>query len=579
MSDLNHPDSAARIPGGLFLRAAMVLLLAGCASLSAAVTHGVLAYVNPKQVASFDTQHQVQSQRLNQNRDLFLFTAKDGRSDQQLLTELKTDRRASGATLNSVIVLSGQSSASVLNGQSSASVLNGQSSASVLNGESSILEQSSASVLNADVNFFGTRAPSEYVNQPLVAQVAAGLRAHQLATGKGIVVAEIDNGVDQFNPVLRNVLLQDGYNFFDNTTNWSAWADLGQSSASVLNGQSSASVLNGESTPVELEQSSASVLNGFWERLLRQSSASVLNGCSDAGPSAGLSASLPSVLTTLDQSSASVLNSAGRVRFTKLLLGLIEKILQCDPDFGHGTSVAGLIHLIAPEASILPIKAFGPGGTAEASVIYESLTFAIDHHADVINLSFSSTALDPHVQEALDEALGKGIIIVAAAGNSSTSLQAFPASLQDSFGAVVGVGAVDGCNAPPATAQDPTPACIANPQLTLASFSNFDPSGLIVDADVAAPGVQLLTTFPGFGLIWARSSGTSFSAPVVAGEAALLAELRQAGATNRAEMEDTADPSIPGDLHGELGHGLVQVLGALKTAPPPSHPGHAHGNE
>lgn len=557
----------------------MAATMGGAAALLAAtLSHGVLAHVKPALVASVDTRYSLQSQRLNANRDLYLFTASDGRTDAQILSELKTDPAVSGATLNTVIrlngqssasVLNGQSSASVLNGQSSASVLNGQSSASVLNGESSILEQSSASVLNEDVNYFGTRAPSEYVYQPLVAQVAAGERAHERATGRGITVAEIDNGIDQFNPVLRKVLLQDGWNFFDNTPNWSAWADLGQSSASVLNGQSSASVLNGGSEPIVLDQSSASVLNNLWEKLLGQSSASVLNGCTtSSGATAGLSATLPSVLTTLDQSSASVLNGQGRVQLTNLLLKLINQILQCDPDFGHGTSVAGIIHLIAPEAKILPIKAFGPGGVADASVIYQSLTYAIDHHADVINLSFSSGALDPHVQEALDEALGKGIIIVAAAGNASTSAAAYPAALTDANGAVIGVGAVDGCNAPAPTTQDPTPGCIANPQLVLASFSNFDAPGVVLDADVAAPGVQLITTFPGFGLIWARSSGTSFSAPVVSGEAALLAELRQMGGANRSEIENTADPSIPGDLNGELGHGLVQVLGAVKTAPP-----------
>src|SRR6185437_10501346 len=125
-------------------------------------------------------------------------------------------------------VLNGQSTASVLNGdtkfstgggsgkgnkntsldgQSTASVLNGQSTASVLNGEVTVLQQSTASVLNSDVNFYGTRAPAAYVNQVAVSQVAAGAPALQKATGEGAVVALIDNGVDQFNPVLRKSLL------------------------------------------------------------------------------------------------------------------------------------------------------------------------------------------------------------------------------------------------------------------------------------------------------------------------------------------------------------------------------------
>ncbi|HUX66909.1 MAG TPA: S8 family serine peptidase [Terriglobales bacterium] len=569
---------------------------------------GVLVHLQASQVASFDARLDVTSVRLNPHRDLYLVTSNSGLTDQQLLNQIKTDPAAGHPELNTMMTLGqstasvlnggqstasvlnggqstasvlnggqstasvlngGQSTASVLNGgQSTASVLNGgQSTASVLNGEfvqvlvqstASVLNQSTASVLNTETNYYGTRAPTQYVDQPLVSQVASGPAAHALATGKGVVVALIDNGVDQFNPVLRKVLLRrEGYNFYDNTPNWSAWADLGQSTASVLNG----------------EQSTASVLNSEGLRwLLSQSTASVLNGCTV--PTANsLNGSISSTVAVLQQSTASVLNGQSTAsvlnREEQQLIALIEKILACDPDFGHGTSVAGLIHLIAPEAKILPIKAFGPGGTADAAVIYESITYAMDHGANVINLSFSSTGLDPNVQAAIAEAVSKGIIVSAAAGNSGSSDPVYPASLPG----VVGVGAVDGCNAPtnPPPAPGTVNPCIANPVFNRAAFSNFDPPTGIVDDDVAAPGVQLLTTFPGFGLLWATVSGTSFSTPLVAGEAALLRQLGQAGADNRGEIENTANPSIPGDADGGLGHGLVQVLGALRTAPPPGH--------
>ncbi|HEY8055074.1 MAG TPA: S8 family serine peptidase [Terriglobales bacterium] len=599
-------------------------LLTGClvltiAAWAAGTGNGVLVHLRANQVTAFDTAHNTTATRLNSSRDLYLITSNSGLSDQQLLTQVKTDPRAGDPTINAVITfdgqstasvlngqstasvlngqstasvlngqstasvlngqstasvlngqstasvlnghtnlstgsgkgnkntsLDGQSTASVLNGQSTASVLNGQSTASVLNGEVTVLQQSTASVLNEDVNFYGTRAPAAYVNQAAVSQVAAGAPALQKATGEGAVVALIDNGVDQFNPVLRKSLLgREGWNFYDNTPNWSAWADLGQSTASVLNGQSTASVLNWLHNFPTCPNGSGSTTSSSDG----QSTASVLNGS-----------------TQLDQSTASVLN--GKQTLTNLVLSLIEKILQCDPDFGHGTAVAGMIHVIAPEAKILPIRAFGPGGVATAAAIYESITYAIDQHADVINMSFSSTGLDPNVGAAVQEAVSKGIIVVAAAGNGGISDPVYPASLPG----VVGVGAVDGCGA-----ATPTGACIANPPLVRAGFSNFDPASGIVDADVAAPGVQLLTTFPGFGLIWATSSGTSFSSPIVAGEAAQLVELRQTGAQNRADVENSADPSIPGDLDGGLGHGLVQVLGALKLAPTPA-PGHGHGH-
>ncbi|MGH9416932.1 MAG: S8 family peptidase [Terriglobales bacterium] len=424
-----------------------------------------------------------------------------------------------------------------------------QSTASVLNPVISTIDQSTASVLNGETNYYGTRAPKQYVQQPMVAQVAAGEEAHALATGRGAVVAIIDNGVAQFNPVLSKVLLyREGYNFYDNSPNWSAWSDLEQSTASVLN-QSTASVLNSSSTPV-LDQSTASVLNGC----LDQSTASVLN---------------QSTASVLNQSTASVLNSAAE-KFLKQLIGYI--ISNCEPDFGHGTAVAGMIHLVAPEAKILPIKAFGPDGTAPASAIYQSITYAIDHGANVINMSFSAQSLPQDVQNAVQEAVGDGIIIAAAAGNygygaspTGTDDPVVPAALPG----VMGAGAVDDCQAatnPPPAAGTVNP-CSPDPTPTLALFSNFDPPTGNVDAQVGAPGVQLYSTFPGFGLIWATVSGTSFSAPVVAGEAALLVQLKQTGAANRNLIETSADGAV---LGGPLGYGLVQVLGALRLAPAPS---------
>lgn len=364
-----------------------------------------------------------------------------------------------------------------------------------------------------------------------------------MSTGKNTVVAIIDNGVAPFNPVLSGVLLSgEGWNFYDHSPNWSAWADLAQSTASVLNGQSTASVLN------------------LLRALLNQSTASVLNSCKVAGGQIN-GQSTASVLngesTTLEQSAASVLNGSSQA-LANAVLALIEQIVKCNPDFGHGTAVAGLVHLIAPEAKILPIKAFGPGGLATSADIYQSIAYAMDHHANVINMSFSAAELDPAWVPLVEEAQRRGIVLVASAGNGASSTAVYPASMDG----VVGVGAVDGSTAP---------------YFRRAGFSNFDPATGIVDDAVAAPGVGLITTFPGFGLVWATSSGTSFSAPLVAGEAALLAALAQNGAANRDAMEGSADAAIAGDLDGGLGYGLVQVLGALKSAPGATTV-HGHGH-
>ncbi len=532
---------------------------------------GVLAYLNPAAVSSFDARHDTTATRLNPARDLYLITAADGRTDRQLLNELETDPAAGHPELNGTLPLAGphsrldafQSTASVLNGgQSTASVLNstqslGLASGRILNlklglpGSQSSLSSAAAALLRSRPHlYYGSLVPARYTAQPMVEQIEADRSAHSVATGRGVVVALIDNGLDPSNPVLAQSWAgEKGWNFYDNSADWSAYADLADGpsgrgsqidlgTVASLDGGVSGSSPSAGTCAVEfggngshLDQSTASVLNGG------QSTASELNG---------------------GQSTASVLNGANT---QTQALAAVNALLACDPDFGHGTSVAGLIHLVAPNAKILPIKAFGPGGTATVAAIYQSITYAIDQHVQVINMSFSAAATTPAVAAAIQEAVNDGIVVVAAAGNAATDAAVFPASLPG----VVGAGAADGAQA----------------QFPLASFSNFDPGpGQFVDAAVGAPGVDLFTTYPGGGQIWATVSGTSFSAPLVAGEAALLEQLGVTGAANARAIAHSANPAIAGDARGQLGYGLINLDQALAAAGPApverSREGHHH---
>jgi len=72
----------------------------------------------------------------------------------------------------------------------------------------------------------------------------------------------------------------------------------------------------------------------------------------------------------LDQSSTSILDST-----------LAE--------FGHGTMTAGIVHLIAPTAKIMPLKAFRADGSSNLSDIIRAIYYAADHGANVISMSFS----------------------------------------------------------------------------------------------------------------------------------------------------------------------------------------------
>src|SRR5256712_6516289 len=177
------------------------------------------------------------------------------------------------------------------------------------------LDQSTASILDTLshrtlVPFYGSPALSSYVDQPAVVLIRSE-EAHQLATGAGIV-AVIDTGVDPNHPVLRASLVP-GFDFTRNLPGIpSEFADLGQSTASILD-QSTASIL---------DQSTASILDQQTILILNQSTASIL-----------------------DQSTASILDTR-----------------QVPRTFGHGTMVAGLIHLVAPTAQIMPLKAFEAAG-------------------------------------------------------------------------------------------------------------------------------------------------------------------------------------------------------------------------
>ena len=194
-----------------------------------------------------------------------------------------------------------------------------------------------------------------------------------------------------------------------------------------------------------------------------------------------------------------------------------------DPEFGHGTHVAGLVALVAPGARIMPVRVLDPSGMGNSWVLAEALAFAIDPDGDpntndganVINLSLSSlsrsrllrdvigaiTCGDPQHTSANDLPCfltgGRGAVVAAAAGNSASSAPEYPAANGNS--GLISVGA--------STQAD-----------TLAAFSNY---GSWVN--VAAPGQDIISTVPGGGFgTW---SGTSMAAPLVAGEAALLRSL------------------------------------------------------
>jgi subtilisin family serine protease len=182
--------------------------------------------------------------------------------------------------------------------------------------------------------------------------------------------------------------------------------------------------------------------------------------------------------------------------------------------FGHGTIVAGVIHLAAPRAKILPIKAFRADGSGYLSDVLRALYFASNKSAKVVNMSFSFTTRSRELERAIDYVTSRGAIAVSSAGNDGRKTNVYPASLSS----VMGVASTTNWD-------------------TLSDFSNF---GQTV-AFLAAPGEGVVSTYP-FGT-WAAAWGTSFSTPFVAGTAAMLAE-NAAGAITNTQAADAAGNAV-----------------------------------
>jgi len=163
-----------------------------------------------------------------------------------------------------------------------------------------------------------------------------------------------------------------------------------------------------------------------------------------------------------------------------------------DEDAGHGTMVAGLVNRYAQGATILPVKVLDSDGVGELWSIVQGIRYAVAKGAKVINLSVGTPKNSALLRNAIKDAWAAGVIVVTAAGNDNTFNKQYPAG--DNI--TIAVGSLDANN-------------------VKASFSNY---GNWVD--VVAPGVGLPSTFWNGG--YAAWSGTSFSAPLVAAEAALI---------------------------------------------------------
>jgi len=327
-----------------------------------------------------------------------------------------------------------------------------------------------------------TPAWNSYVNQPAasIVEVQNAQKSFNV-TGSGIV-ADIDTGVDPNHPALQGVLLP-GYDFTRNQTGGSELNDVNPADFPTY--PPPACTSSSCPAPAQVNQSTAAVL---------------------------------------DQSTAAVLDGNGTPKQYAA--------------FGHGTMVMGIIHLVAPTAQLLPLKAFHSDGTASLSDILRAIYYGVQNSANAINMSFDMKTSSVELQKALDYANQRGVICAASSGNDGTQEIVYPAALQND---VMGVAST--------TNQD-----------TRSQFSNY--GNAIVW--VAAPGESIVSTYP--FATYAAGWGTSFSAPFVSGGAALLHNLNTAIAQSGA-VSATAHAvplTDPGMGNGRLD--LCMALGSVATA-------------
>jgi len=209
----------------------------------------------------------------------------------------------------------------------------------------------------------------------------------------------------------------------------------------------------------------------------------------------------------------------------KIAIQKVFNTSSIDDQFGHGTHVAGIIAAdtnnsqgiagTCPECQLMIVKVMDDSGSGPYSLIADGITWSADNGAKVISMSIAGQSFSQLLQDAVNYAWSKGVVIVAAAGNCGGS----------NFSA-------NGC-----TSQNPMeyPGALTN-VVSVGNTDNKDQKSVTSNygswVKIAAPGTNIFSTLPthtyamqpghGTALNYDYLTGTSMSAPMVAGVAALI---------------------------------------------------------
>ncbi|MEW5748706.1 MAG: S8 family serine peptidase [Candidatus Thermoplasmatota archaeon] len=217
----------------------------------------------------------------------------------------------------------------------------------------------------------------------------------------------------------------------------------------------------------------------------------------------------------------------------------------------HGTHVAGVVGAATDngigmaglaQVRLMAVKVMNDSGEGTDSTVASGIRWATDNGAHVIVMSLGVEGISLPLQNAVNYAASRGVVLVAAAGNDGTSVLSYPAAFLN----VIAVGAIDDTE-------------------RRASFSNFG-----TELDVVAPGVNIYSTQGGGS--YQYLSGTSAAAPHVAAVAALMLTVNPALTPEDVGQiinETANDLSIPGWDTG-TGWGVVSAFGAIEAVADPT---------
>jgi thermitase len=172
---------------------------------------------------------------------------------------------------------------------------------------------------------------------------------------------------------------------------------------------------------------------------------------------------------------------------------------QPDNLVGHGTHVAGIVDIVAPQAKIMPLRVLNAQGSGDVFRIAKAISFARANGADVINLSLGTSSYSRLLVGVIEDATRNDVVVTAAAGNSNAERKHYPAAgrkvaLSSSADGLVAVTSV-------------------NREKIKSGFANY---GTWVD--IAAPGNGIRSAFT--VSVYANWSGTSMATPFISGQAA-----------------------------------------------------------